>query len=137
MTKSPVAQAFVAYLNNGTAVGMFPESTTSDGTQLLPFKPALFQVAVSTAADCYPVALHYDNRAAIWIGDMGFLSSIWHIMAQPRIIASVNFCPPIHYQGQHRRELAAASASAIAIALSLPDPHNSPETPADLPAAAH
>ena len=131
-----VAQAFVAYLKHGTAVGMFPESTTSDGTQLLPFKPALFQVAVNTAADCYPVAIHYDNCAAIWTGDMGFVSSIWRIMAQPRINASVNFCSPIHYQGQHRRELAAASASAISAALSLPDPHSSPEIPADLPAAA-
>ena len=132
---SNVAQAFVSHLNDGSAVGMFPESTTSDGTQLLPFKSALFQVAVSAGADCYPVALNYDHRAAIWIDDMGFLSSIWRVMAQPRITAHVHFCPAIPYQGQHRRDLAVASETAIANALSLPAPRIPPETPDDLPGA--
>jgi 1-acyl-sn-glycerol-3-phosphate acyltransferase len=132
---SNVAQIFVSHLNDGSAVGMFPESTTSDGTRLLPFKAGLFQVAVSAAADCYPVALSYDQRAAIWIDDMGFLSSIWQVMAQPRITASVHFCPPIPYQGQHRRDLAVASEAAIASALCLPAPRIPPETPADLQAA--
>lgn len=132
-----VAQAFVSHLTDGSAVGMFPESTTSDGAQLLPFKPALFQVAVSAASDCYPVALSYDHRAAIWIDNMGFLSSIWRVMAQPHITASVNFCPAIPYQGQHRRDLALASEVAIASALSLPVLRIPPEIPDDLPAATH
>jgi len=131
-----VALAFVAHLTDGSAVGMFPESTTSDGTQLLPFKPALFQVAVSAAADCYPVALSYDHHAAIWIDDMRFLSSIWRVMAQPRITASIHFCPAIPYQGQHRRDLAVASEAAIASALSLPAPRIPLETPGDPPVSA-
>jgi 1-acyl-sn-glycerol-3-phosphate acyltransferases len=131
-----VARAFVSHLTDGSAVGMFPESTTSDGTKLLPFKPGLFQVAVSTAADCYPVALSYDRRAAIWVDDMGFLSSLWQVMAQPRITASVSFCPAIRYQGQHRRDLAVASEAAIANALSLPAPRIPPETLGDLQDAA-
>ena len=134
---SKVAQAFVSHLNDGSAVGMFPESTTSDGSRLLPFKPALFQVAVSAAADCHPVALGYDHCAAIWIDNMGFLSSVWHVMAQPCITASVHFCPAIAYQGQHRRDLAAASEAAIANALCLPAPRIPLETPDDPPAAMH
>lgn len=132
-----VAQTCVAYLDNGKAIGLFPESTTSDGTQLLRFKPSLFQVAVSTAADCYPVALSYDQSAAIWVEDMGFLPSLWHVLAQPGITANVNFCPVIHYCGQHRRDLALASETAITTALYSAAPRISLETPVDLPAATH
>ena len=132
---SRVAQIFVTHLHQGTAVGLFPESTTSDGTQLLPFKSALFEVAISTAADCYPVALRYDNVAAIWIEDMGLLASIWRVMAQPHIAAKLILCPVIRFQGQRRRELASASKAAIANALYPPVPHIQPEKPDDLPAA--
>lgn len=132
-----VAQIFEAHLHDGTAVGVFPESTTSNGRQLLPFKAALFQVAISTAADCNPVALSYDNVAAIWIEDMELLSSVWRVMAQPRITAQIIFCPAIAYQGQHRRDLASASAAAIATALYPPVRRNRPEILDDLPALMH
>ncbi|MHB1676420.1 MAG: lysophospholipid acyltransferase family protein [Sulfuriferula sp.] len=132
-----VAQAFVAHLAAGSAVGLFPESTTTDGTRLLPFKAALFQVAINAKADCYPVAIHYDNSAAIWIEDMGLLSSFWRVMAQPRITAHITYCPAIRYQAQTRQNLASASASAIASALCLPVPHTPPEISADLPVLTH
>ena len=132
---SRVAQIFVTHLHQGTAVGLFPESTTSDGMQLLPFKSALFEVAISTAADCYPVALSYDNIAAIWIEDMGLLASIWRVMAQPYITAELIFCPAIRFQGQRRRDLASASKATIANALCQPVPHIQPEKLDDLPAA--
>ncbi len=129
-----VAKVVVTRLNEGAAVGVFPESTTTDGRRLLPFKAGLFQVAVSARADCYPVALHYDSAATIWIDDMGLLSSFWRIAAQPRITARIVYCPVIACRGQSRRDLAEASASAIATALCLQAPHIRPEIPADLPA---
>lgn len=131
-----VARACIDYLDNGKAVGLFPESTTSDGTQLLRFKPALFQVAVSTAADCYPVALSYDQSAAIWVENMGFVTSLWHVLGLSGMTAHIHFCPAIHYCGQHRRDLALASETAITTALYSAALHTPLEKPVDLPTAA-
>ena len=132
-----VSQAFIHYLDTGTAVGLFPESTTSDGKRLLPFKSALFQVAINTRSDCVPIAIHYDHPAAIWIEDMGLLSSVWRVMGQAAITARIIYCPAIRYQDQSRQQMADASATAIASALCLPAPRTVPEIPADLPVLTH
>lgn len=118
-----VTTSFAGALRAGRAVGMFPESTTTDGKQLLPFKPALFQVAIDANAPCQPVALQYQHDAAVWIDNMGFLSSIWRIMAVPQIPVVATYCAPVVPNSQmHRRDLAVASEAAIASALNLPAP---------------
>lgn len=132
-----VSQTFIAHLEGGTAVGVFPESTTSDGKVLLPFKTALFQVAINARTDCYPVAIHYDRPEAIWIEDMGLLSSVWRLMALKQTTAHIHYCPVIPSRGHNRHTLAQASATAIANALCLPAGRNLFETPSDLPVLTH
>ncbi len=118
-----VTKSFAGALQAGSAVGMFPESTTTDGKQLLPFKPALFQVAIDANAPCQPVALQYQHDAAAWIDHMGFISSIWHIMVVPSIPVVASFCPLVMPSPlTTRRDLAVASEAAIASALHLPAP---------------
>ncbi len=128
-----VSQAFMAQLEAGAAVGMFPESTTSDGKSLLPFKTALFQVAINARADCYPIAIRYDHPAAVWIEDMGLLSAVWSVMALKRVTAHIHYCPAIRFHGHDRHTLAQVSATAIANALCLSVPRNQSEISADLP----
>jgi 1-acyl-sn-glycerol-3-phosphate acyltransferase len=107
---------------------MFPESTTTNGKQLLPFKPPLFQVALDANVICQPVALRYEHDAAVWIDNMGFLSSIWRIMAVPKIPVVATYCVPVVPNSQmHRRDLAVASEAAIAGALHLSAPRIPPE----------
>ncbi|BBP02115.1 lysophospholipid acyltransferase family protein [Sulfuriferula nivalis] len=119
-----VTQNFTAALQSGRAVGMFPESTTTNGKQLLPFKPPLFQVALDANVICQPVALRYEHDAAVWIDNMGFLSSIWRIMAVPQIPVVATYCVPVVPNSQmHRRDLAVASEAAIAAVLNLSAPH--------------
>ncbi len=132
-----VSQTFITHLEGGTAVGVFPESTTSDGKALLPFKTALFQVAINARTDCYPVAICYDQPEAIWIEDMGLLSSVWRLMALKQTTAYIHYCPAISFHGHNRHTLARASATAIANALCLPAQHNLFETPSDLPVLTH
>lgn len=113
-----ITQSFTTALRAGKTVGMFPESTTTDGKQLLPFKSALFQVAIDAQVNCQPVALRYQHEAAIWINDMGFLSSVWHIMGVPCIPVQVTYCAPVT-PDTTRRQLSLASETAIAQALCL------------------
>ncbi len=132
---SRVALRFTGLLEAGESVALFPESTTGDGSHLMPFKTGLFQVAISQSVACIPVALNYEQRVAIWIDDMGFVSSVWHILGHAGIDVRVQVCPEIpSAAGMSRRDLARASEQAIAIALSLPIRRNRSETPADPPA---
>ncbi len=118
-----VTKSFAGALRAGSAVGMFPESTTTNGKQLLPFKPALFHVAIEANVACQPVALRYEHDAAVWIDNMGFLSSIWRIMAVPQIPVVATYCVPVVPNSQmHRRDLAVASEAAIADVLHLSAP---------------
>lgn len=60
-------------LAHGASVLSFPEGTTSDGTRVLPFRPALFTVARRDAVPVVPVAIGYENPGMAWTGDATFL----------------------------------------------------------------
>jgi 1-acyl-sn-glycerol-3-phosphate acyltransferase len=117
--------ALAELLCRGRSVAVFPEATTSDGRELLPFFPAMFQAAVLTGARVHPVALRYrDARgatttAAAYVGDMSIADSLRQLFAEPRLVVELIFCPPIDPSGLTRRELAAAARAAIAAALGL------------------
>lgn len=72
----------VAALQSRLAIGQtlafFPEGTSSDGQQVLPFKPTLFAPLIAMGLQVQPVTLSYraprgsDPRAYGWWGDMLF-----------------------------------------------------------------
>jgi len=78
---------------------------------------------------CQPVALRYEHDAAVWIDNMGFLSSVWRMMGVPQIPVLATYCAPVvPNRLMHRRDLAIASEAAIANALHLPAPRIPLET---------
>lgn len=131
--------ALAEALCRGDSVAAFPESTTSDGRDLLPFFPAMFQAAVLTGARVQPVALRYrdaagaPSAAAPFVGTMSVLDSLRLLLREPRLTVEVCFCPPLDPYGLTRRELAARSRAAIATALGL---EGAEEDPTRLPRAA-
>jgi len=107
-------------LQRGEVVGVFPEGTTSDGADLLPFHGNLIQAAVSANAPAQPVALSFiDTRtgalsfAPCYVGDDSFLVSIWRTVAGPPITAVVRYGEPQMPQGRDRRTWAADLRSAV------------------------
>lgn len=114
-----------AALCNRDAVAVFPEATTSDGSGLLPFYPAMFQAAVSTGARVQPVALSYRDAggrptdAAAYVGDMSLADSLRRLLRHRRLRVDVHVCPPIDPYGLDRRQLAARARQSIAGALGL------------------
>jgi 1-acyl-sn-glycerol-3-phosphate acyltransferase len=116
--------AFVA----GDAIGIFPEGTTTEGTQLHRFHASLLQPAVDEKALIFPVALRYldgDNRLNInasYVGETSLLESLRRILSEPRIIAELIFLPAIDTDGKSRRDLATETRAAIATALNIPVP---------------
>lgn len=125
-------------LNRKACVCLFPEGTTTDGTELKPFKASLFQAAINNGAQVWPVALHYPdgkggaNTAVAYSGETSLWESLWAVLSQREIVIEMHFFHPIPALGQERRHLASLARHAIA---SLPSLHHrkAPETAADLP----
>lgn len=97
-------------LAEGWLVGVFPEGTTSDGRQVLPFHAALLQGALDAGQAIQPLALRYGDPsgcrslAPAYCGETTLLQSLWRIARQPAIIASLSVLPgPV--EGRSRREV--------------------------------
>ncbi|WP_298832233.1 1-acyl-sn-glycerol-3-phosphate acyltransferase [uncultured Piscinibacter sp.] len=86
-----IAQA----LQEGDVVAVFPEGTTSDGHDVLPFHANLLQAAIATESPVQPVVLRYrDARAAVsqaptYIGDTSLAASLWSTLKAEGLVASV------------------------------------------------
>ena len=112
----------------GDVVAVFPEGTTTDGTQVLPFKSSLLQPIVNAQGAVQPVAMRYrgadgaPSTAAAYAGDTTFLASFWRICGERSIAVDLIMPPALPAEGRHRRELASRAETAIREALGLSAP---------------
>ena len=97
-------------MRNGDVVAVFPEGTTSDGRELLPFHANLIQAAIQAEAPVQPMSLQFvDARTGVpsfapcYIGDDTLIGSMWRTLTAPPIIAVVHFGEPQHANGRDRR----------------------------------
>ena len=121
-----INRAIHAAFQQGDAIGVFPEGSTTDGRELTRFHASLLQPAVDESALVYPVAVRYldeegrTNVNASYVGDTTLMESMRMIFAEKTIRAELIFLPAIDATGKSRRELAVQTQSAIAAALNLP-----------------
>jgi 1-acyl-sn-glycerol-3-phosphate acyltransferase len=99
-------------LRAGQLIAVFPEGTTSDGKQLLPFHANLLQAAISAGSPIQPVALRFLeadgslSMSPVYIGDDTLLSSVWRMLRADPVTASLDFLPSMSTDGLDRRVLA-------------------------------
>jgi 1-acyl-sn-glycerol-3-phosphate acyltransferase len=86
-----VGEAIGRALAHGRAVVVFPEGTSTDGTDVLPFKSSLLDVAARHALPVYYATIRYSTQAAAWGGDEPFATHAWRLLQQPRIEAVLRF----------------------------------------------
>ena len=133
-----VNEVMAEHLRLGDCLALFPEGTTSDGREVLPFYPSLFQPAVDARAQVWPVYIRYLTpagehcEAAAYFGGMSLGESFRQVIRAGGIEAEVLFLPPIESKGLARRELAKAAEAAIREASAGPDsaPGNTVRLPA-------
>ena len=101
-------------------LAVFPEGTTGNGRELLPFHANLIQAAISAHAPVLPVALDFvegdsgqRSDAPLFIGDTTLLQSIWSTLRATRLQAVVHFGTPQTADGRERRVWAQDLRSAI------------------------
>ncbi|MDM0114959.1 lysophospholipid acyltransferase family protein [Variovorax sp. J22R133] len=97
-------------LKQGDLIAVFPEGTTGDGRELLPFHANLLQAAISSGAPVLPAALRFAESATgqtsfapSYIGDESLLDSVWRTLCAPPLTAFVRFGEPQDPQGRDRR----------------------------------
>ncbi len=116
------------HLKAGETVAVFPEGTTTGGTELLPFHSNLIAPALEIGCDVWPIALRYTergrpSRAAAFVGDTGLLGSLWNILVARGLEVEVALLAPIVTTAdRNRHHVAQAALEAIAAHLGLATP---------------
>jgi 1-acyl-sn-glycerol-3-phosphate acyltransferase len=100
-------------MKNGDVVAVFPEGTTSDGRELLPFHANLIQAAIQAEAPVQAMSLKFIDAqtgqtsfAPCYIGDDTLIGSMWRTLKARRIEAVVHFGEPQLAEGRDRRKWA-------------------------------
>jgi lyso-ornithine lipid O-acyltransferase len=107
-------------------VMLFPEGTTGDGSELLPFRPAL--LAAAGDRPIQPVAIAYAPREArrwrpgeladfAWDGDKRFLPHLLYVIASGGVRCRVTVLPPLPAPCRDRKAGAAQARAMIRAAL--------------------
>jgi len=112
----------------------FPEGTSTDGQQVLPFKTTLFAAfydpALVHALELQAISVTYtapkgeDARFYGWWGDMGFAPGLLQVLAQaPQGTVRVVMHPPVRVDAYANRKSLAQAVEDQVRAGHRPDPH--------------
>lgn len=110
-------------LRQGHSPLVFPEGTTTDMMQPLPFYPMMFEAAVRAQALVQPIALTYNGISGEWLRQAAYIEgdsvfdTLSRILDEPSVSAQLMYLPPISARGSDRRTLARKSHAAISEAL--------------------
>jgi 1-acyl-sn-glycerol-3-phosphate acyltransferase len=84
-------------LNQGQLVVLFPEGTSSNGREVLPFKSSLLEPAIGSDHELFAGHIAYsigegsvEDEVCYW-GDMTFFPHALLLLSQPRVVATVQF----------------------------------------------
>jgi 1-acyl-sn-glycerol-3-phosphate acyltransferase len=106
-----INKQIVQLLQNGECLAVFPEGTTTDGTQVGSFHASLLQPAVDAGAEVHPVAIRYQDAqgahstAAAYIDDLSFAASLWNILNCRNLHVRLLATPSLDAAGSDRRTL--------------------------------
>lgn len=110
----------------GDCICVFPEGTTTDGSEVKPFKGSLLQAAIDAKTDVWPFGIHYpdadgqpNSDMAYW-GERSLIESMRLVIKQHSPVVILDFAAPMHASGHERRTLAAEARAHILERLNLP-----------------
>lgn len=107
-------------LRAGDILTVFPEGTTGDGRELLPFHANLLQAAITANAPVLPLALGFVDSlrggrhdGPLFIGDTTLVASIWSTLCADGVQAQVRYGEPQPPRGRDRRTWAHDLRAAV------------------------
>ena len=113
-----VLKTMASELNQNEVVSFFPEGTTGDGTQLLPFHANLFEAAVRSGAPVRPVVISYrqyglPTTIPAFIDDLSLVDCALAVFRAKGLSISMRVLDRISSEGLSRHELAARVREAM------------------------
>ncbi|HHL19796.1 MAG TPA: 1-acyl-sn-glycerol-3-phosphate acyltransferase [Thiothrix sp.] len=103
----------------GHSVLFFPEGTTSNGLDILRFRPRLFDAAITTQRPLQPIVLHYPdpvhnvNPKVPFVGKQSLAANIWSLLGERKINVTVCFLTEIDTTVFNRKDLAKLSEKRV------------------------
>jgi 1-acyl-sn-glycerol-3-phosphate acyltransferase len=109
-------------LQNGSAVGVFPEGRTCNGQAIGVFHARIFQPAVLAEVPAQPVALKYGDggcaqTVVAFRPKENFLQNFWRLLGEPARPVEVHFLEPVSVDADGRRRMAAICRERIIAAM--------------------
>ena len=108
-------------LGDDDIVAVFPEGTTGNGVDMLPFHANLLQAAIAVDAPVQPIALSFKDtvtgqtsQAASFVGDETLIGSLWNTLKASNLAAVATYGVPQFSNGRDRRTWAADLRTEIA-----------------------
>jgi len=96
----PYIRQIVKRFQQGFNVVIFPEGTSTDGRDVLPFKKTIFTCPIRAGVPILPITIRYltidgepfgdANRDRVcWYGDMGFVDHFWRFLKLKRMVVEI------------------------------------------------
>jgi 1-acyl-sn-glycerol-3-phosphate acyltransferase len=93
-----VVQTVAEQLRQGDCVAVFPEGTTGEGRDLLPFHANMIQSAIDAGAQVQPIAIRFTDTASgeqsfapCFVGEDTLLQSVWRTLNAKSITVTLQF----------------------------------------------
>ncbi|MGZ3772878.1 MAG: lysophospholipid acyltransferase family protein [Pseudobdellovibrionaceae bacterium] len=111
-------------LKKGFRVALYPEATSTNGEQVLPFKRTLLMAAAHAEVPIQPVVVNFRKingeefslkwrDHVCWYGDIPFLTSMWKSAILKSVTAEIEFLEPITVGPSDDRATVADKAHAV------------------------
>ena len=108
---------FCATLEHKVPLIVYPEGTSTDGQQVLPFKTSPFEAASAGGFPIQPLVTIYHvpegEASPCWYTDIGIIPHLWQLVGISRIDCDVYVLPQIPAEGRSRKELAEVTHQII------------------------
>ena len=112
-------------LKAGFNVVLYPEGTSTDGRQVIPFKKTLMTAVAGTGVPIMPMVINFRKAngepmsdkyrtCVAWYGDLSFLDALIGAFGLKSAEIEFEFCEPIHcHTEEDRRHVAEAVYKAV------------------------
>jgi 1-acyl-sn-glycerol-3-phosphate acyltransferase len=117
-----ITAAIKAQLNTSGMLTLFPEGTTTDGSDVRPFFSRLFAAAIEAERPVVPVTLYYHadgerDTVAPYTGDQTLAANLFGLLGRRETRVRVTFSPPLAMRGLTRKAAAERARAVIRASL--------------------
>jgi 1-acyl-sn-glycerol-3-phosphate acyltransferase len=120
-----INKQLVGLLQNGECLAVFPEGTTTDGSQVGTFHASLLQPSIDASAHIHPIAIRYHDAtgahstAPAYIDDLTMIGSLRNILRCRNLHVHLVATPSLDASGCDRRTLARRAHQQISTTLDM------------------